>query len=432
MAVTVINQPTTPNATKTKLVYTISGSNVNQPQYQYVTDIFVSGSNDLLTRLYTYPNLTGNGIVDVARVLDDNLEFDNYWQITGSIAPQESVKTFDIRFGEAFGTSISSSVTIFTGSSANFIKVFPGIVDPNEGSFNFNTSSFSQLTENSYLTNNPAAQTGTEESLPNKTYAYLINSTDYLTLTVFQDLFITPGRIGITAQKVENGVATVVTSSFIDLSPLSASFNTIGVGPQNLADLDAGYANFFASGSINALNTKNDPGGIAIYINDLWDGIPRTSGGFANISLNGLKQPLKQCSDEYTRFAFINNYGFWDYYNIYNPTRKVTNVERNIYDQNYVDYSSNTSIYSYEKLGKTQYNTGYTDTFEITTDYVDGPISTWLTELFDSPDVYIQDKGVFIPVVIINSAYEWNMNENRQKLFQYTIQYQYANKRQDI
>jgi len=116
---------------------------------------------------------------------------------------------------------------------------------------------------------------------------------------------------------------------------------------------------------------------------------------------------------------------------VYNPTRRVTDVDRKIYDQNYVDYSSIQSIYSSSKRGETQYNTGYTDVYDITTDYIDKPTADWLTELFDSPNVYIQKDGNFIPIVITNISYDWNMSENRTKLFQYTIQYQYANKRYD-
>lgn len=428
MAVTVLNQPTTPNASKTKLVYSITGSNVNQPQYQYVTDIYVSGSSDLLTRFYTYPNLQGTGVVDVARVLDDNLEYDNYWKITGSIEPNQSVKTFDIRFGEAYGSSISSSVTIYTGSTANYLEVFPAIVDANQGSFNFNTSSFADVSaSNAFLTNNPAANPS-GGGVPNFEYAYIVNSSDYMTLTILKDNVLTPASIGVRGGKIENGSFTFGPLLTIPLSPPEGEFNTIGLGPQNLANLNSTWANGIASGSINAYYTLNDPGGIAVFINDLWDGIPESAG---NLQLSNVKQPLKQCSDEYTRFAFINKYGFWDYYNIYNPTRKVVDVDRQIYEENYVDYSSIQSIYSITNRGEKQYNTGYTDRFEITTDYIDGPTANWLTEMFDSPDVYIQSGNNFIPIIINNTQYDWNTNENRQKLFQYTIQYQLANKRYD-
>jgi hypothetical protein len=396
MAVSVINSPTTPNVTGTKLVYSVIGSNVNQPQFQYVTDIYESGSSELLTRLYTYPNLQGPGIIDVARVLDDNLDYDNYWKITGSIAPQESVKTFDIRFGEAYGTSISSSVTIYTGSTPNYLEVFPGIVDANQGSFDFPSSSF-EGTGSAYLTNHPSAVSPL--GYGDFDYGYLVDSTDYFTVTTYQDTNITPASITVRGYKLESGSISFVTSSIIPLPSTEGRFDTIGLGPKNLSEWDSGWANYISSGSINHINTINDPGGLILLINDNWDGIPY-NGVAGNFSTPFTLKP-QNC--EYTRFAFINKYGFWDYYNVYNPLRKLTNVDRKIYEQNYVDYSSIQSIYSQTKRGETQYNTGYTDTFEITTTYLDKPMADWLTEMFDSPDVYVQSNGEFVPINITNT-----------------------------
>lgn len=430
MAVTVLNQPTTPNATKTKLVYTISGTNKNQPQFQYVTDIYLSGSSELLTRLYTYPNLTGNGVVEVAKILDDNLDYDRYWKITGSTEPNQSVKTFDIRFGEAYGTSISSSITIYTGSTPNYLEVFPAIVDANEGSFNFDTGSFGNVSQsNAFLTNCPAAVT--PDGVPNGEYAYLVNSTDYMTLTILKENAFTPASINVVGGKVQNGNFTSYTTSTITLSSPQGEFNTIGLGPQNLADYSGSWSTGIANGDINVYYTTNDPGGIVVFINDKWDGIAGNFTAVSNIRLSGIKQPLKQCSDEYTRFAFINNYGFWDYYNIYNPLRRVTDVDRKIYDKSNVNYSSTISTYDISNRGETQYNTGYSDRYVITTEYIDKATADWLTELMDSPEVFIQENGDFIPVVITNTSYDWNMNENRQKLFQYNIEFKYANQRYD-
>ena len=59
MAVSIISQPTTPNVTGTKLVYTVSGSDISHPQYSYVLDVYLSGSTDLLTRQFQIPNANG-------------------------------------------------------------------------------------------------------------------------------------------------------------------------------------------------------------------------------------------------------------------------------------------------------------------------------------------------------------------------------------
>ena len=74
--------------------------------------------------------------------------------------------------------------------------------------------------------------------------------------------------------------------------------------------------------------------------------------------------------------------------------------------------------------------TQYTDTFSITTDYIDKYTSQWLTEMFFSNDVYIQNGNQFEPIIISNRSIDWNMNQYRQKLFQYEIEYKLANQRE--
>ena len=64
----------------------------------------------------------------------------------------------------------------------------------------------------------------------------------------------------------------------------------------------------------------------------------------------------------------------------------------------------------------------------------------WLTELFDSPSVYIQNDlaafqsdnnaetyfypGGFVPVNIKNASYTWRSNKKKQKTFQYDIEFE--------
>ena len=136
------------------------------------------------------------------------------------------------------------------------------------------------------------------------------------------------------------------------------------------------------------------------------------------------------CNNEKTRFAFINSFGAWDYYNVYMPTRRVTNIDRKIYEQPRLDLNSYQTTYNVSNRGDTQYYTEYTDEFEITTDIIDSQHSQWLRELFESSDVYIQSGSNFIPINILNSAEQLSNNTSRNKNFRYTIRYQFSNLRE--
>lgn len=433
-------QPTTPNVAYTRLGTMVASTDTTAPQYQYVMDVYESGSSEYIVRMVQTPDdITQTPsdqdrvIFDPSRIFQGELDFDNNWKVTGSIQPVNSVKTFELKIGDQYGTSPSSSITVYPNQASMNIEVFPGVVNPadnptNSGfnAWNFNTSSFAG-DGNPYLTNAPAAQTTL--GYPNNEYAYLVNSTDYMTVTSFQETLFNTGSITLRGFKVENGVPSSQILVEIVASDPSGSFTTWGVGPQNLADYNPTFKSLLDNGDINLIYTIDDPGGFAIYINDKWDGIPASN---SNGRLTSIKDPLKQCSEEYTRFAFINQYGFWDYYNIYNPVRTTTALERKNYNKPQLLSSLNgfiTPQYYGAYTGYEQFYLRSTDTYSIDTDYINEETANWLEELLESPEVYLQEGSDFVPIVLTNSSYEHNNSTSRNKLFQYTIEWVYANPR---
>lgn len=433
--------PTTPNAAYTRLGTTVASTDTTLPQYQYIMDVYESGSSEYIARLTQTPNsyTTVNATIyfDPSRIFQGELDFDKYWKVTGSIAPDQSVKTFELKIGEQYGTSPSSSVIVYPNQASMSLDVFPGVVNPvfkNDAAFTntwyFNTSSFTTPLNNPYLTNAPYAFNDPIDEFPASGYHGLMNSEDYFTATIFGDTYLTPAQVRVFPQKYVNGelVSTGVPSIIIDLTPPSGSFNTVGIGPKNLAELDPSFSASLAAGDVNFVYTFNDFGGISYYINDKWDGVPVGDAGI--IAYTG--ETFKQCSDEYTRFAFINRYGFWDYYNVYNPIRVTTELERKTYNKPQLGYDPR-DIYSVRYLGnytgKSQYFLRSKDTYSIDTQYINKETANWLEELLESPEVYIQQGSDFVPIVITNSTYDHNNSTARNKLFNYTIEWVYANPR---
>jgi hypothetical protein len=382
MAITIINEPTSPNASNTRLVYSISSTNTSQPQFQYITDIY-SGSTQL-TRLYSYANPAGSGIIDIGRILDDNLEYDNDWKTSTSVAADDSFREFTIEFGESYGTSVSSSVSIFPDLTTTTIDVFPGTIDPNQGSFNFINSGSYQL-------------------LSNQTQGYIAKG-NYLTIPVYIPPSAVVGSKDLIVQFFD-AAGSILAQSTLSLTP-GASYQ---IKQQAIGSGSAVFGNNFE--------------------NDDWTTIKVLELNSAELLTTFNR--VEQCRGEGITFAFVNNYGYYDYYSSGNPVRKQTNLTRDTFKSPNVDYSSANSVYNITRRGEKQYNIGYDDRYVITTDYLDEATATWLTELFDSPEVYVQENGNFIPINITNANYTWNTNQSRQKTFQYNIEFKYANNRYD-
>jgi len=74
MALTILQEPTSPNVSSTNLIYTVSSSNVPQFQYRYIADLYESGNATRLAR-FKYPqNSSGTANIDLSRPIGDSLD----------------------------------------------------------------------------------------------------------------------------------------------------------------------------------------------------------------------------------------------------------------------------------------------------------------------------------------------------------------------
>jgi len=367
MAVSVTASPSYPNVTYTHILYSVSSTNSGNPQYQFVLDVKQGGER--LARLKQYPNPNAIGIFDVSRILADYIEYDENWKTSTAASPVQSVQEFDILFGEEYGTSISSSTTVYDGNgnpgnpavTPGTAEVFGGTVDPNNGSsFNWQPQAV--------LSNRP-------------TRGLSISYDEYETIS----LYLTSSAT-VTVDYNPGGPSTY---------SLAAGFYTIPIGSQNIGIPDA--------------------------FTEIAVGIGATT--ILDYTL------ATQCNYDRVRFAFINKFGFWDYYGFNLPVKRTTSTQRNSITKPMVNYSGVVAGYNEQRRGKDLYNVQYNDEFSVTTPLLDQAESEWLAELFESPSVFLQEGDDFLPIVITNGSYTHNTNKRSQKTFQYEINYQYANNR---
>ena len=438
MAISITQKPTTPNAAYTYLPYVVSGSvTTGNPQYSYVMDIYESGSSTRLNRITQVPNPSGVAVFDPSRLLQTKLSYDNNWKTLGSTDKVNAVKTFEIKFGEQYSTSISSSVTVYPDLATHELEVFPAVIDPNNGSsYNFNTSSFAE-TGNRFLTNFPGVERGLNNTVPQPNgYPYICDSSDYMTLTSFNEDYQTSNMITVSGYFLSSSRNWVnpVGNALWSVNLTGASdgyFTTYGIGPKNISEFDSIASASIASGATNMLYTSNVNGGAVIAIENNWNGGFMVTGSAIGNTYNVWdfsKVQLPQ-NNEYIRFAFINDYGFYDYYNVYSPIQRRTKVDRKNVSLPKINYSGTAVPYSSKDGGETSYYTDLNDTYTVTTQWLDKEMANYLEELLDSPEVFVQQDDEFVPVVINNQSYISNQSTARNKLFQYTIELSPANGR---
>jgi hypothetical protein len=371
-----------------------------------------------------------------------------------------TAKFFKVAFGEQYGTSVSSSVSVYNGivnnvtgspaqtGSTPYYYLINGIVDPNSGDWNWNTSSYyspqptpssASFTKNVALTDAPRSQSA--------------NVTDYLTVALLNGALngSTSSAQDIYAIKYDvyyTGSLIFTSSAYNVGSGLSASFGgprtastqlwssvatvqtcSINSGSQSSGSLliysGIGPANLTADGAYNFSTSPWDSyvvkfcaqsGSNQINNNGVWD-------TFTITKSDG------NCGYAGVRFAWINDYGVWDWFTFTLASDKVTNMERSKYRANFVPYNTSTTTapYNIKRRGESYFDINLDEIFTANSDFLTQEQADWVQGLFYSPNVYIQEGSTMIPIIILDNNFASKTNPRTQKNFQYQVTFALAN-----
>ena len=448
------------NLANSDLLWEVTSVSSSAPQFQY-TCVLRDGCNNVLTTIKQQPNPSGKGVFNLGRIIKQYVEPDLYALDitgTGSIFHKNTntAEFFKVAFGEEFSTSTTGSVTSYTGignatGSAQFTGSIPfyyilnGTLDPNYGRFNWDTSSFFKM--------EPTPNTGSfsyNVALTDAPREQYVQLTDYATISLLngnltqltssaQDIAYVEYTLYSGASIVQQSVLDNIdnTNNFLSGGPRTGSIgnpfpgtiNTcttssgtqtsgsllvyVGSGPQNLTEFN--YLTL--TGSWDYYTVKFYPRGTSgPNVSASWDTFT-----YYNQSAN--------CGYDGVRFAWLNDYGTWDYFNFTLQEDKTTTLERGLYKQTFVPYNTttNTVPYSKKRRGTTSYYVNINESFRVFSDWLTQEQADWLGELFYSPNVYVQIGLEFIPVILLDTDFISKTNPRTQKNFQYIVNYTLAN-----
>ena len=458
MAISITQQPTSPNLANNNLVYEVTSSLFANPQYQYICDI-KSGSA-LIQRIKQQPNPSGFGVFDIGTIVSSNVgPTDQVW-VTPVVQTQTTcAKQFTVLFGEEYGTSVSSSVQTYNGivnnttasvapakSGSNYYYNLDGTLDPNDKvNWNWNSSSFysnqliDDLTFNYQrgLTDMPATQS--------------VRIYDWATISFLNGNLNGAANSATNAQDI---FAMVVDQYDITGSLLIQNiYYNVSTGADNggpRANNTQLWSQVYTSQSqetrlihwpVGPRNIDEGPGleaGIAYYTVKFCE--QATDGGANGDGVYGryrfdIVDP--NCGYDGARFAWKNKYGVWDYYTFPLAQTTLNNIDRQTYTQTFVNFSTTSTTVSYDRArrGQTQFVNIINKNRTAETDWIDQETADAMLELFYSTDVYMQDQtpysGIWLPIVVTNATLTEKTNPRTQKLFKYTIEFTLANDTQN-
>lgn len=405
----ITQQPTFPNGTQSDMIYVISGSYSGSPQHRYVCRIT---SNDvILSTIQQVANPYGFGVFEVSRLLDDHMGYEQPWLISGS-APiinsiNSNINEFEIAFAEEYGTTPTSPVittAYISGSTSGSSQVIPAVTEKNSGGFNWDSSSYDALT------NAPNIVTTIDSTTAQN--ALIVSSSDYLTLSTLNGIGPKGELTGVDIKFYDSSFVQQGQGDYLNTYS-STSLNNkllhVGVGPKNIY-------------SVDALSTFiDDPSSYPYYAVTL-----EYSGGDSDKHLY-LNKPCLAYPGK--NFAFINKLGVYDYFRAPLVHTERESFDRKTYKAPYVNYSTTTGTiaYDYATRGETQYLNTFQNNYTAETDWLTTEHATWLFELFESPNVFVQQGSNYVGIIINNASEEYRTNVAGQRMFKFTIEYKLSN-----
>lgn len=448
MAITIRQSPTQPNMANNNLVYAVTSNSSSAAQYQFVADLTYSGSNTVLQRIKQQPNPNNAGVFDMGSIITNYLGSDNNWKTAVFATSSQASKRFQVKFGEQYGTSASSSVILYTGvgavtgspavTASAYFYVLDGLVDPND-KINWNWPSGSYFTS-SVTPTGGGAGFSRQYALTNAPLSQSIQDGEYATISLINGNFDNSTTRAQDIYYYEVNVYNSAGSNIQNISEYNIASN--GGGPRTNANDewgDAGVYNGQTAGT-QLLTVGVGPANLVAAGNSLntswayYDVIlrPQESAGTEDntayyAKIRFIKQGA-QCGYDGVRFAWKNEFGVWDYYTFTLQTDKAFGIERAAYEQTFVPYSSDYPVpYSKERRGTVNYYNKPIQTQVANSNWLTQNEADWLRELFFSANVFYQDGSDFYPAVITSVDLTEKTNPRTQKNFQYAIQFQVAN-----
>lgn len=442
MAITITTQPSTPIAANGYALFAVSSNNVGSNQFQYVMDV-ISGSTRV-ARIRQYPNPEGVAIFDTSRIMSDYISPNPgiFYSTTNQMAVNDgSVQQFIVKFGEEYGVSPSSSVTLYNGNDQ--------IGDP--------AVTGSVSTYNAFLGSVPYNATYTQQFDGDATG--LVDSFN------FRDVYEDPialtygsrnaadtydaqhvGRFdwGITAFWTPTWNPTQGNLLGRNDATGNITFNESFTGGFN------GELNYAPSGLLNALEMGasvedvNNTDRLTIFLTNGSNFVFREfrvdDTVCHSIDGSGIAQGLDVNPN--LNFIFRNSFGFWDQFSTRKPVKATSNIERKITSQPFAPWSSADAAYPINNNdgitlgGDKAYSITENQEFRVNLGYLGMADARVALDLIRSKEIYtqyvFQNIGTnnlaygFKPIIITNTSVEELTDKYRQKLFQIEINYRYA------
>ena len=389
MAITILANPKDFAPVYNKMEYLIESTNVAQPNYAYLVDIYINGSVTKTVRLRIPVRPSDNyGKVDIHRVLESALTSD-----VGNPDPTADAGTYDasnsslsyiVEFGEEYGTTV--------------------VQYPNE------ETDISRKAFNASLEKRPFINWDvTEYEMDGVTKKFLTNMPDNNKVSIESHgwlYFKEATALTIVSVITFDSSGATINAFKIDASTTSDDIQYLPSSPASLNNIDNANIILGAQPIITS--------DVAYY--EVYVGAPSQVSETRTFVLE------ESCKYNTNTLIFQNNLGAFDSFTFYLGDMSTTEIERKDMKVNVDTVVGTDIVYSMNEREKVTYYTKKSETIKLMSDWITEAESNWLLELISSPEIYLQEGNELTAVAKIKATNYTKKKVVRDKLFKIEVE----------
>jgi hypothetical protein len=425
MAISIVQAPQEFTPIGNPIIYLLTSTNVSNPAFRFVGDVKIGST--VIARLKSAPNPSNNkGVFNIREVLREYISVTNSAFNEGSYGVTNMSSAVTVEFREQWSgtvqtTYVDDSFTVIAGAQTTLD--FPSYVYTGwvmEGNTAYTKHLLTNRPESTISINNVAYKQGGMLYIPCTS-----SSSSNIDSIIYQ--YIVDGEL-----QREFAMKTVNYNFHNTSTTNTNNFLLIPFSPYEISVIDS-------SNTSDALPGNNTTTGktfeelteIRIYLGVNYDtDIPSID---IYPLANGEQYYTLKLKEECTRFDFTeihfqNQLGGVDSYVFTKPNRESVSIQRTQSSKPLNGFNSDGSFYNYTQESYSNFisNVDYSKTFTVSSDWLSDAEFAWLSELVQSPKVWLyKDTIGFIPIIIQDTQYnKWKRDFDQ--LHTLTISYKYT------
>ena len=387
MAITILANPKTFAPVYNKMEYLISSTNVAEPNFAYLVDIYINGSGTKTVRLRIPLRPSDSyGKVDIHRVLESALTSNvgSPTGVAGTYNASDSSLSYIVEFGEEYGTTV--------------------VQYPNE------ETDISRKAFNASLEKRPFINWDvTEYELDGITKKFLTNMPDNNKVSIDSHGWL---------YYLDDPAITFINVNVFDLngSPLAGAKIDVTASSSDIQFVPSSPA------SLNNIDVANLLVGAQPIIDSTVGSYEIQARGVGSYSETRTFVIEESCKYNTNTLIFQNNLGAFDSFTFYLGDMSTTAIERKDMKVNVDTVVNNDIVYSMNEREKVTYYTKKSETIKLMSDWISEEESNWLLELMSSPEIYLQEGNELTAVAKIKATNYTKKKVVRDKLFKIDVE----------